>query len=149
MSSGTKDKENSKHGWSAETLAELLQSANGQLQELEKLNFTEIQRKCQQELECWHAAAVAHLGQIYTQRLADLAHVYTQDVCPESEKFRQKMTEQLKTRIMPRISKVLDDPTPDPVKVEKMQVCIFIRQELSDRNDSFRISYRISNQNVI
>ena len=127
MSSGTKDKENSKHGWSADALTELLESANGQLQDLEKLNFQEIQRKCQQELECWHAAAVAHLGQIYTQRLADLAHVYTQDVCPESEKFRQKMTEQLKTRLMPRISKVLDDPTPDPAKVEKMQVRIFTR----------------------
>lgn len=126
MSSGAKDKENNKHGWSGDKLVELLESANGQLQELETLDFSPIQKKCQQELECWHAAAVAHLGQIYTQRLADLAHVYTQDVCPESEKFRQKMTEQLKTRIMPRISKVLDDPTPDPTKVEKMQVCIFI-----------------------
>ncbi|CAF5160376.1 unnamed protein product, partial [Rotaria sp. Silwood1] len=29
---------------------------------------------------------------------------------------------QLKNRIMPRISKVLDDPTPDPEKVDKIQV---------------------------
>lgn len=122
MSSVTKDKENNKHGWSADALVELLDSATEQLGELEKLNFSQIQTKCQQELECWHAAAVAHLGQIYTQRLGDLAHVYTQDVCPESEKFRQKMTEQLKNRLMPRISKVLDDPTPEPEKVEKMQV---------------------------
>jgi hypothetical protein len=122
MSSVSKDKENNKHGWTSDTLIELLDNATGQLRELEKLDFSQIQTKCQQELECWHAAAVAHLGQIYTQRLADLAHIYTQDVCPESEKFKQKITEQLKNRIMPRISKVLDEPTPDQAKVEKMHV---------------------------
>jgi hypothetical protein len=122
MSSVSKDKENNKHGWTSDALIELLDNATGQLRELEKLNFSQIQTKCQQELECWHAAAVAHLGQIYSQRLADLTHIYTQDVCPESEKFKQKMNEQLKNRIMPRISKVLDDPTPDQAKVEKMHV---------------------------
>jgi len=35
--------------------------------------------------------------------------------------LNKKMNEQLKNRIMPRISKVLDDPTPDPNKVDKMQ----------------------------
>jgi hypothetical protein len=124
MSNVVKDKENNKHGWSSDALLELSDIANEQVRELERLNFSHIQTKCQQELECWHAAAVAHLGQIYSQRLADLAQVYTQDVCPESEKFKQKMTEQLKNRLMPRISKVLDDPTPDQKKVEKMQVCI-------------------------
>jgi hypothetical protein len=120
MSSASKNKENT---WSPDALVELSDIANEQLRELERLNFAQVQTKCQEELECWHAAAVAHLGQIYSQRLADLAQVYTQDVCPESEKFKQKMTDQLKNRIMPRISKVLDDPVPDSVKVEKMQVC--------------------------
>jgi hypothetical protein len=124
MSSVSKDKENKKHGWSPDALIEILDNATTQLRELEKLDFAQIQTKCQQELECWHAAAVAHLGQIYTQRLADLAHIYTQDVCPESEKFKQKMNDQLKNRIMPRISKVLDEPTPDQAKVEKMHVRI-------------------------
>ncbi|CAF2789882.1 unnamed protein product [Rotaria sp. Silwood2] len=45
------------------------------------MNFSHIHTKCQQELESWHSAAVAHLGQIYSQRLADLAQVYTRDVC--------------------------------------------------------------------
>jgi len=124
MSSVSKNKENTERKWSPEALLELSDIANEQLRELERLNFNHIQTKCQQELECWHAAAVAHLGQIYTQRLGDLAQVYNQDVCPESEKFKQKMTDQLKNRLMPRISKVLDDPTPDTDKVEKMQVYI-------------------------
>ena len=58
----------------------------------------------------------------YFQRLADLAQVYSQDVCPDAEKFKKKMIEQLKTRVMPRISKVHDDPKPDPEKAERMQV---------------------------
>jgi hypothetical protein len=124
MSSVSKDKENSERKWSPDALLELSDIATEQLRELERLDFNHIQTKCQQELECWHAAAVAHLGQIYSQRLGDLAQVYNQDVCPESEKFKQKMIEQLKNRLMPRISKVLDDPTPDTDKVEKMQVCI-------------------------
>jgi hypothetical protein len=124
MSSATKNKENNENKWSPDALLELSDIANEQLRELQRLNFSHIQTKCQQELECWHAAAVAHLGQIYSQRLADLAQVYGQDVCPESEKYKQKMIEQLKNRIMPRISKVLDDPTPDPDKVDKMQVRI-------------------------
>jgi len=124
MSSVSKDKENSERKWSPDALLELSDIATEQLRELERLDFNHIQTKCQQELECWHAAAVAHLGQIYSQRLGDLAQVYNQDVCPESEKFKQKMIEQLKNRLMPRISKVLDDPIPDTDKVEKMQVCI-------------------------
>ncbi|CAF4728779.1 unnamed protein product [Rotaria sp. Silwood1] len=121
MSFVTKDKENNENGWSSESLLELSDTAQEQLRALEKLNFTNIHTKCQQELESWHSAAIAHLGQIYSQRLGDLAQVYTQDVCPDSEKFKQKMIEQLKNRIMPRISKVLDDPTPDPEKVDKIQ----------------------------
>jgi hypothetical protein len=123
MSFVSKDKENKEHGWTKDALQELSDIANEQIRELERFNFSYIQTKCQQELECWHAAAVAHLGQIYSQRLVDLSQVYTQDVCPESEKYKQKMTEQLKNRIMPKISQVLDEPTPDQNKVEKMQVC--------------------------
>ncbi|CAF1385797.1 unnamed protein product [Adineta steineri] len=118
MSSTKKDKENN---WSSDALLELSDLANEQLRTLERLNISHIQANAQQELESWHSAAVARLGQIYSQRLADLAQVYTQDVCPDSEKFKQKMTDQLKNRIMPRITKVLDDPIPDPEKVEKMQ----------------------------
>lgn len=124
MSSASKsNKENKIQEYTTDNLLELSDKANEILHELERLNFSTVQTKSQQELECWHAAAVAHLNQIYTQRLADLAHVYSQDVCPESEKFKQKMTEQLKKRLMPRITKILDEPTPDPDKVEKMQVC--------------------------
>ena len=65
---------------------------------------------------------MAHLEQIYSQRLTDLTQIYHQDVCPESEKFQEKMIEQLKTRIFPHISKVLDDPTPVGNQVEKLQV---------------------------
>lgn len=40
------------------------------------------------------------------------------------------MCEQLKKRILPRINQVLDDPSPDPAKVEKMQnVLNYIRKE--------------------
>jgi hypothetical protein len=142
MSSASKKKANNENEWSADALLELSDIANQQLRDLERLNFSHVQTKCQEELECWNAAAVAHLGQIYSQRLADLAQVYSQDVCPESEKFKQKMTDQLKNRIMPRISKVLDDPIPDPIKVEKMQVCI--HYTLSNRlQNLFRIYYVI------
>lgn len=124
MSYTSKDKENNENGSSSEFLLELLDTAQEHLRTLERLNFSHVQKKCQEELELWHVAAVAHLGQIYSQRLADLAQVYTQDVCPESDKFKQKMIEQLKTRIMPKITNILDDPIPDQERVEKMQVCI-------------------------
>ncbi|CAF4126415.1 unnamed protein product [Rotaria sp. Silwood2] len=80
--------QNNKHGWSFDALLELSDIANEQLRTLENMNFSHIHTKCQQELESWHSAAVAHLGQIYSQRLADLAQVYTRDVCPESNKFK-------------------------------------------------------------
>lgn len=81
-------------------------------------------------MESWHKAAVGHLEQIYNQRLDDLSHVYTQDVCPEAEKFKQKMTDALKNRVMPKISQVLDDPEPDPEKVDKMHnVLNYIKSE--------------------
>lgn len=124
MSNTSKDKDINENGWSSDALLELSDIAQEQLRALERLNFSPIQSKCKEELESWHVAAVAHLGQIYSQRLTDLAQVYTQDVCPEAEKFKQKMIEQIKNRIMPRISKVLDDPTPDQDKVDKMQVCL-------------------------
>ena len=123
MSSSSTDKENNGNCLPWNELLELSENANELLRDLERLTFSHIQIRCQQELELWHSAAVTRLGQIYSQRLADLAQVYTQDVCPESEKFKQKMIEQLKNRIMPRISKVLDDPTPDQKKVDKMLVC--------------------------
>lgn len=130
-SMSTKRKEtNSK----SNSIDELLENANEQIRAYQSLNFNHIYTKCQEELQCWHAAAVAHLGQIYSQRLADLAQVYNQDVCPDSEKFKQKMIEQLKTRVMPRISKVLDDPKPDPQKVERMQVENEKRIELTKEN---------------
>jgi hypothetical protein len=140
MSMDLKDKENNKNGWSSDTIIELNDTANEQLNILETLSLAHIHTKCQQELESWHAAAVEHLGQIFSQRLADLAQVYTKDVCPESEKFKQKMTEQLKNRIMPRISKVLDEPTPDTDKVDKMQVCRFIYHRIF--HCFFYINYR-------
>ncbi|CAF0962320.1 unnamed protein product [Rotaria sordida] len=118
MSFVSKNKENNKHDWSSDALLELSDIGNKQLRTLESMNFSHIHIKCQQELESWHSAAVAHLGQIYSQRLADLA---------------QKMIDQLKIRIMPRISKALDDPTPDPEKVDKMQnLLCHIKSEYND-----------------
>ncbi|UJR07574.1 hypothetical protein I4U23_011862 [Adineta vaga] len=121
MSNTTKDKENN---WTSDALLELTDLANEQLRTLERLDFSHIQKNSQQELESWHTAALTRLSQIYSQRLADLAQVYSQDVCPDAEKFKQKMTDQLKNRIMPRISKILDDPTPEPDKVEKIQTVL-------------------------
>ena len=127
MSNNSKNKENSGNEWTSDGLIELLDLANEQLRTLERLEFSHIQKNAQQELESWHTAALTRLGQIYSQRLADLGQVYNQDVCPDAEKFKQKMGEQLKTRIMPRISTILDDPTPDQNKVEKIQVSVFLK----------------------
>lgn len=118
MSSGAEVK----HGWAANSLEDLMDNAQEQYETLQNIDFSSLLIKCEEELQCWHAAAVAHLGQIYSQRLADLHQVYTQDVRPESDKFKAKMTEQLKSKVLPRIAKVLDEPTPDPKKVERMQV---------------------------
>jgi hypothetical protein len=133
MSTVSKDKENSKTGWTADALIELSDLANEQLRTLERLDFTHIQSNSQQELQSWHTAALARLGQIYSQRLADLAQVYTQDVCPDAEKFKQKMGEQLKGRLMPRIAKILDEPNPEQEKVEKIQV----RMNINDQSLTF------------
>ncbi|CAF1665084.1 unnamed protein product [Adineta ricciae] len=136
MSNNSKNKENSGNEWTSDGLIELLDLANEQLRTLERLDFSHIQKNAQQELESWHTAALTRLGQIYSQRLADLGQVYTQDVCPDAEKFKKKMTDQLKTRIMPRISKILDDPTPDQGKVEKIQsVLCHIKSEYEMMRD--------------
>ena len=122
MSLGFKDKENSAHDWPADAISDLPNLVDEQIRRYEALSLSRVYQKCQEELELWHVAAVAHLGQVYSQRLAELAQVYTRDVCPEADKFKQKMIDQLKTRIMPKISKVLDEPLPDVTKVERMQV---------------------------
>ena len=119
----TKNKENDEENQcSLETFTDLLDTANQQIRDLERLDFSRIQLDCQQELENWHTAAVAHLEQIYAQRLEDLSHVYSQDVCPEAKKFKEKMTDTIKHRIMPKVSHVLDDQIPDPDKIDRMQV---------------------------
>ena len=122
MSLGFKDKENSALDWPSDAIADLPNLVDEQIRRYEALSLSHVNQKCQEELELWHAAAVAHLGQVYSQRLAELAQVYTRDVCPEADRFKQKMIDQLKTRIMPKISKALDEPIPDVNKVERMQV---------------------------
>ena len=126
MSSSSKIKinENLKHGWTLDSIEDLSENLIQLIEEFKNLNFSHLYIKCQEELQCWHAAAVAHLGQIYSQRLADLNQIYSQDVYPESEKFKDKMIDQLKTRVLPRINHVLDDPIPDQNRVEKMQVIL-------------------------
>lgn len=122
MSLGFKDKENSVHDCPSDVIGDLPHLVDEQIRRYEALSLSHVYEKCQAELELWHVAAVAHLGQVYSQRLAELAQVYTRDVCPEAEKFKLKMIDQLQRRIMPRLIEVLDEPVPDVNDVERMQV---------------------------
>lgn len=137
-SDSIKQNEPLKHGWTSDSIEDLGENIDQMIGLYKSLNLGQLYSKCQEELKCWHAAAVAHLGQVYAQRLSDLSQVYCQEVRPESEKFQEKMCEQLKKRILPRINQVLDDPSPDPAKVEKMQVrrsCSDVLSNEKDRED--------------
>lgn len=101
------------------TLSEL---ANEQLNQLETFSLAQVHIKCQQDLELWHSAAVNHLGQIFTQRLADVNKVYNNDLQPELEKYKQKLIEQLKNRMLPKINKIINDPSNQSKKAEQIQV---------------------------
>jgi hypothetical protein len=101
------------------TLSEL---ANEQLNILETFSLAQVHVKCQQDLELWHSAAINHLQQIFNQRLIDLNQIYNQDIQPNLETYKQKMIEQLKTKIIPKINKILDDPSTENKKVERIQV---------------------------
>ena len=128
--SGGKEGEG-KHGWTGNSLEDLMDNAQEQYEALQNVNFSSVLTKCEEELQCWHAAAVAHLGQIASQRLSDLHQIYNEEVKPEAEKFKAKMTEQLKNRVLPRIVKVLDEPNPSPQQVERMQVSGHLSSRLS------------------
>jgi len=115
----------SEHVCSSQQLSDsvdmLLDTAQQQLQDVQTISLTHIHVKCQKELEKWHETAIAHLDEIYTQRLGELARVYNQDVCPELDLFKEKVTQQLKTLVIPRITKILDEPTPELKKIEQLQ----------------------------
>jgi hypothetical protein len=103
----------------------LSQMANEQLKLVETFSLSQIHVKCQEELELWHSAAVNHLEQIFSQRLTDLNQIYNEQICPDLQKYKQKMIEQLKNRIIPKINKILDDPSSDTKKTEKIKVKLF------------------------
>ncbi|CAF2060400.1 unnamed protein product [Rotaria magnacalcarata] len=115
------------------TLSEM---ANEQLNQLETFSLAQVHVKCQQDLELWHSAAVNHLGQIFTQRLADLNKIYNDDLQPEFEKYKQKMIEQLKNRIIPKITKMLDDSSSSTKKAEQIQMLLnHLKSECEIIND--------------
>lgn len=101
------------------TLSEM---ANEQLNQLETFSLAQVHVKCQQDLEYWHSQAVNHLGQIFNQRLNDLNKIYNEDTQPDLEKYKQKLIEQLKSRIIPKLNKMIDDSSSNKTKMEQIQV---------------------------
>ena len=100
------------------TLAEL---ASEQLSALETFSLTSVHVKCQDELDSWHSAAIAHLAQIFTQRSTDLENIYTKELCPDFETHRGKMIEQLNTRVRPKLVPMLTDPSVNGKRAQRIQ----------------------------
>ena len=103
------------------TLSEM---ASEELNTLETFSLAQIHVKCQQELELWHSSAVNHLQQIFSQRLNDLDQFYNKEIIPDLDKYKQKMIEQLKNRIIPKLNQILDEDEPDTEKAERIKVSI-------------------------
>jgi len=101
------------------TLSEM---ASEQLNQLETFSLSQVHLKCQNDLEMWHTSAVNHLGQIFNQRLNDLNQIFNQDIQPDLQKYKIKLIQQLKNRIIPKINKIIQESTPDEKKAEQIQV---------------------------
>jgi DNA-binding ferritin-like protein (Dps family) len=100
------------------TLSEM---ASEQLNQLDTFSLSQVHTKCEQDLELWHKSAVNHLGQIFNQRLNDLNKIYNEEVHPDLQKYKLKLLEQLKSRILPKINKMLEEPAIDEKKAEQIQ----------------------------
>ena len=106
------------------TLSEM---ASEQLNQLERFSLEQVHLKCQQDLELWYTSAVNHLGQIFNQRSNDLTQIYTQDIQPDLEKYRLKLVDQLKNRILPKLNQLIDQPSDDDSKKgEQMKVRLYL-----------------------
>jgi len=108
------------HVFSSQLLSDsvytLSEMASEQLNQLETFSLAQVHIKCQHDLELWHKAAVNHLEQIFTQRSADLNKTFTEDIQPDLEKYKQKVIDQLKSRIIPKINKIIDESSNDSKK---------------------------------
>jgi hypothetical protein len=104
---------------SASTLSEM---ANEQLNMLETFSLAQVHVKCQQDLESWHQSAINHLSQIFNQRVIDINQTFNNDIEPELQKYKLKLIEQLKNRILPKINKLIDESEPDTNKAQQIQV---------------------------
>ena len=103
---------------SMHTLAEL---ASEQLNALETFSLTSVHVKCQDELDSWHSAAIAHLAQIFAQRSTDLENIYSKELCPDFETHRSKMIEELNTRVRPKLVPMLTDPSVNGKRAQRIQ----------------------------
>lgn len=100
------------------TLSEL---ANEQLNQIENFSLSQVQRKCEEDLELWYKSAVNHLGEIFNQRLSDLNQMFNNDIQPDLEKYKLKLIEQVKNRLIPKLLKMIDEPTIDQKKSEQIE----------------------------
>jgi hypothetical protein len=104
---------------SASTLSEM---GNEQLNMLETFSLSQVHIKCQEELDIWHQSAINHLGQIFNQRVIDLNNLFNSEIQTDLENYKQKLIQQIKDRIIPKINKLMDDPQPDAKKAQQIQV---------------------------
>ena len=105
----------------ADSMHTLVEVVSEQLHVLETFSLTSVHVQCQDELETWHSAAIAHLAQIFTQRSADLEHMYTKELCPDFETHRNTMIEQLETHVRPKLAPMLNDASVHGKKAQRIQ----------------------------
>ena len=101
------------------TLSEM---ANDELNQLKQFSLSHIHLKCQEQLEMWHKSAVEHLSQIYEQRLNDLNQTFNETIEPDLNKYRLKLLDQVKTRILPKINQMIEQSSHNSTKAEQIKV---------------------------
>lgn len=109
------------------TLSEI---ANDHLNQLKHFSLSDVHLKCQEQLDNWHKSAVDHLQQIYNQRLTDLNEMFNQTIQPDLNKYRLKLLQQVKDRIIPKINQTISQSDGDGLKAEQIKVRFFFFKKL-------------------
>ncbi|CAF1688478.1 unnamed protein product, partial [Adineta ricciae] len=85
-----------------------------------------------------------HLSQIFNQRLIDLNQLFQNDIQPNLIEYKQKMIEQLKNKIIPRINQFIDQSNYENKKIDKIQTIVEnIRSECDAIRDGSWINIQL------
>ena len=105
----------------SDSISTLSEMGNEQLNQLETFSLSEVHLKCQDELDNWHKSAINHLSQILNQRLNDIKKLFQEDIQVDLNKYKDKMINQLKTRIIPKLNEMITNDDIDSRKAEQIQ----------------------------